>query len=334
MIEYRKYMNRSLSILGCQYWEKGERIAQLAMCNGVFFAEPMFVYVPGGGVGVHYNWVDPRQDPERLVEYFNTHPDAFDPLAKEYLQHCATVDEIILRNDPVDFDKLFDELVAMWPMLVVVNILGAWDRSALLPEIGQKCFNLRSQTDTVYYRADEVLADMAKKISGSDDVDFLTKEEINGGTFVSAEELEKRKRGFVYFKGRLTTEPLGNVLRENDIEILAPSTYETSEVVGNSASGGVVRGTVRVVFERAHMERVQSGDILVMPMTTPDFMPAIRLAGAIVTDEGGITCHAAIVARELKKPCVIGTKTATRILKDGDLVEVDAERGVIRKINS
>ena len=59
-------------------------------------------------------------------------------------------------------------------------------------------------------------------------------------------------------------------------------------------------------------------------------MPAMEKAAAFVTDEGGITCHAAIVAREMKKPCIIGTKIATKVLKDGDLVEVDAEKGIVR----
>jgi len=67
-------------------------------------------------------------------------------------------------------------------------------------------------------------------------------------------------------------------------------------------------------------------------MTTPDFMPAMQKAAAFVTDEGGITCHAGIVARELKKPCVIGTKIATQVFKDGDLVEVDAGQGTVRII--
>lgn len=74
------------------------------------------------------------------------------------------------------------------------------------------------------------------------------------------------------------------------------------------------------------------GAILVTTMTRPEFMPAIRRASAIVTDEGGITSHAAIVSRELDVPCIIGTKIATKVFKDGDLVEVDANKGVVRKV--
>ena len=64
-------------------------------------------------------------------------------------------------------------------------------------------------------------------------------------------------------------------------------------------------------------------------MTRPEYLPVMHLAAAFVTDEGGIASHAAIVAREMKKPCIIGTKIATQVLKDGDLVEVDAEKGIV-----
>ncbi len=78
-------------------------------------------------------------------------------------------------------------------------------------------------------------------------------------------------------------------------------------------------------------DRAKEGEVLVSPMTVPDVMPAMRKAAAIVTDEGGITCHAAIVARELKKPCVVGTKTATTVFKTGDRLIVDTRRCLVRK---
>ena len=68
------------------------------------------------------------------------------------------------------------------------------------------------------------------------------------------------------------------------------------------------------------------------PETTPDFVPAVKIAAAVITDYGGITSHAAIVSREFGVPCVIGTKIATKVLKDGDRVEVDAEKGIVKKI--
>jgi phosphoenolpyruvate synthase/pyruvate phosphate dikinase len=105
-------------------------------------------------------------------------------------------------------------------------------------------------------------------------------------------------------------------------------------ISGQVAYKGLVRGRVRIVKNKTHMGEVKVGDILVSPMTTPDFLPAMQKAAAFVTDEGGVTCHAAIVAREMKKPCIIGTKIATEVLKDGDLVEVDADNGVVRKLEN
>lgn len=91
-----------------------------------------------------------------------------------------------------------------------------------------------------------------------------------------------------------------------------------------------VRGAVRVILGSGNFRKMKKGEILVTNETDATFLPVMKLAKAIVTDEGGILCHAAIVARELKKPCIVGTKIATRALKTGDLVEVDADRGVIK----
>ena len=77
---------------------------------------------------------------------------------------------------------------------------------------------------------------------------------------------------------------------------------------------------------------MNKGDILVSIASDPDIVPAMKKAAAIVTEQGGVTSHAAIVSRELGIPCVIGTKIATKVLKDGDIVEVDATKGTVRKL--
>ncbi|TDA28302.1 MAG: phosphoenolpyruvate synthase [Archaeoglobi archaeon] len=98
---------------------------------------------------------------------------------------------------------------------------------------------------------------------------------------------------------------------------------------GLGASPGVASGHVKIVKETKDITKVEQGDILVAVMTTPDMVPAMKRASAIVTDEGGMTCHAAIVSRELGVPAVVGTKNATKVLKDGMLVTVDGEKGVV-----
>ena len=96
---------------------------------------------------------------------------------------------------------------------------------------------------------------------------------------------------------------------------------------GLGASPGVASGNVKIVKSMGELDKVLEGDILVTKMTTPDMVPAMKRSSAIVTDEGGMTCHAAIVSRELGTPAVVGTREATRTLQDGQVVTVDGEKG-------
>lgn len=107
---------------------------------------------------------------------------------------------------------------------------------------------------------------------------------------------------------------------------------KNKDLKGQTACTGKEKGIVRVLRSPKDNYKVNKGDILVTSMTTPDYVPAMERAAAFVTDEGGLTCHAAIVSREMKKPCIVGTKNATKILKDGDLVEVDANKGIVKRI--
>lgn len=100
-------------------------------------------------------------------------------------------------------------------------------------------------------------------------------------------------------------------------------------VKGLAASPGIGVGKVKQLFSPKEITSMDQGDILVTDMTTPDFVPAMRKASAIVTNAGGSTCHAAIVSRELGIPCIVGTKEATKILKNGMIVTVDAEHGIV-----
>jgi len=108
-----------------------------------------------------------------------------------------------------------------------------------------------------------------------------------------------------------------------------------TEIKGLSANKGKVTAKVAVILNvKNDAHKLKDGEILVTPMTRPEFISLMQKASAFITDEGGITCHAAIISREMNKPCIVGTKNATKILKDGDLVEVDADKGIIKIIKS
>jgi len=104
-------------------------------------------------------------------------------------------------------------------------------------------------------------------------------------------------------------------------------------LTGVTACKGIARGMVVIINHSKDVKKIKRGNIFVARYTFPSFTPFMKISAAIVTDEGGLTSHAAIVARELGIPCIIGTKIGTKFFKDGDMVEVDANKGLIKTIN-
>ncbi|EKE11290.1 MAG: hypothetical protein ACD_15C00111G0019 [uncultured bacterium] len=171
-----------------------------------------------------------------------------------------------------------------------------------------------------------------------DEIDDYLSRPDDGGLTNEAREIAERRResySIIWLDGEVTiyagkeSADLSERIREAFIRG-DESVGKIDEIRGSVGCKGFARGRVCVVLDALGAQKMQVGDILVSSMTTPDIISAMEKAGAFVTDEGGITCHAAIVAREFKKPCIIGTKIATQVLKDGDLVEVDANEGVVR----
>lgn len=104
---------------------------------------------------------------------------------------------------------------------------------------------------------------------------------------------------------------------------------ETPILTGAGASPGIGTGTVKILKSPKEIDKIKKDDVLVASMTSPDYVPAMKKSSAIITDEGGQTSHAAIVSRELGIPCIVGTKEATKLLKDGQIVTVNGESGQV-----
>lgn len=173
-----------------------------------------------------------------------------------------------------------------------------------------------------------------------DDAAFLLPWELDmvvaGDRKITEFPLEERKNGGIYFHD---ITGVGKFMVGADAirfwnALLRKTTNDSHELRGSVAYKGIVQGKVRIIMDAHAGIPFDEGDILVTGMTRPEFVPLMKKARGIVTDEGGVTSHAAIMSRELKKPCIIGTKIATQVLKDGDMVEVDAEQGVVRLLES
>lgn len=148
--------------------------------------------------------------------------------------------------------------------------------------------------------------------------------------------IAERKKGTVfYFTNKRSLEVKDNKIKKSFFSFYIEKVpqNQVSIIEGILASSGPIRyfkGPVKIIKSVDELSKLQKGDILATVMTSPDYIVGIRKSGAIITDEGGLTCHAAIVARELNKPCIVGTKIATKVLKDGQIVELHTARGVIK----
>ncbi len=216
-----------------------------------------------------------------------------------------------------------------------------WRRFQKLAELRLK---MRKKIGTILYpKSYAALLELAKENGiASDDLFFYTYDELQNlltkHTKPPQAALKARKKGYVYVihNGKKN---LYTGARFKTIKKKLGSTHgsrKVHELNGKGVSKGIVRGQVTVLLHNSRkgvLEKTRSfkkGRILVTEMTRPESLPAGRRAKAIITDEGGILSHAAILARESKIPCVVGTKFATKVLKNGDTVEVDAEKGSVR----
>lgn len=168
------------------------------------------------------------------------------------------------------------------------------------------------------------------------DITYMTPDEIK--TFlledkkIDTSEIRRRKKQWMMVK---MPDRIDFIAKPKKISQMKKKLYKidmTKIVKGTVASRGMAQGIVKLISTITEIDKVKKGDVLVSTMTSPDMTTAMHKAVAIVTDEGGMTCHAAIVSREFGIPCIVGTRNATKILNDGDLVRVDAIKGVITKI--
>lgn len=172
-----------------------------------------------------------------------------------------------------------------------------------------------SYDEISYYRVNEL-------------IDLLTSQK-----YLDLEILQKRKTGcFIVFKKNSESKIFFSTAGESMLNIA--NQLKSKKIKGTIASKGKVdkvRGIAKIISNPSK-ENINGDEILVTSMTRVEYLPLMRKAKAIITDEGGIACHAAIVSRELGKPCIIGTKTATRLLKNGDELELDMKTGLIKVI--
>jgi len=260
---------------------------------------------------------------------------------KKELRRTTQLDEEKLT---IIFQDLYGKFKRFW---IIQNFTFTLD--ACFRKTGQEIFlklyeplikKIRSLTQdkTIILEnlIDEVLEYLAKELKLKQAILFnSTPGEIINRKINKKEAIKRSQSYFLIVQGeKIMITSNKKIISRWDFHLKNLSTYsgKVKELKGKTAFPGKVKGRVKIIIKKKDLDKIKIGEIIVTPMTELDYIPFLRRVKAIITDEGGITCHAAIVAREMKKPCIIATKIATKVLKDGDRIEVDANKGIVRKL--
>jgi phosphohistidine swiveling domain-containing protein len=235
------------------------------------------------------------------------------------------------KNNFKELMKKYFQLYRMsYPHFLITLFADTVGKNHVIPMADFRFFS-RASFNKTHENIKPCLEEIAKQHAVTvDELKFLTPAEIlllldNIPVNIQQKISQRQQCYFMFQKGSFE-------LKEN-------ATYNVNEhfsqiLKGIGTSPFIYTGKVKIITSTADAEKIEQGDVIVTRMTTPDIVsPFFQKAGALVTDEGGITCHAAVISREFNIPALMGTGNATRLLKDGDIVEVDAEKGIVRKIS-
>ena len=265
-----------------------------------------------------------------IVEVTKKLKSTYGNLSKNQALKILQKENTELRQRHKDFNQWFKTLTKDEQLVVVYlqKVIELRDERkddlnkaiVLFYRIAQKTFKEANIPEELiyYYTLDEIIKGKGHLIANKDS---LFKRKKGFCAIITHDNQQHFEYGFYKENKRIL---------EEQYRAQETAAHSDNMLKGQTGASGKIRGVVKVIRNLfADQYKFNQGDILVTGMTRPEFVPLMKKASGIITDEGGITCHAVIIARELKKPCVVGTKIATQVLKDNDYVEVDADKGIV-----
>lgn len=288
---------------------------------------------------VQYEMLDVDRMNESLVSIKKAREEEKNGLINDHLRKFAWIKSNYNVIEPYTKDEILNELQTDIHVFVPKPVpKSPLKYLAVALQVGIFLRNrMKEMSQQLWFAHEPFIKQVASDLSISrEDALQLRPDELSeslktGNVVISKTDVQSRHQGFVV--GMLDGKAIlmtGQVVEELKHFFDSTELTDIHEIKGNIASRGLVIGVAKVIPNVSEIGKLNKGDILVTSMTTPDFVVAMKQAGAIVTDEGGLSCHAAIVSRELKKPCIVGTKIGSKVLKDGDLVEVNADQGIVK----
>ncbi len=335
--KYEKFFSRDFCLASVQAWVRGESTNPKGWTEQV---QPHLPYIVTERADdtVHF-WYDTRgvEWVQDLLVDLAKSDQTFLKKIEQGVQKSLTYIRPIYEAEKVlsliELKRFVQELESGYPWFEAMWWYCQMDSSKLAGLDITDMQKVRELTDVLCNASDTVIRKSLLHACPAlgDLAGAVSIEEIMTGNIPEKEILAKRDSGYFYGNEEL----LVGMRREEIAHRFKIDFHienvekDVQKISGVAAMKGVVRGFVRRVMGHKQIGDVQEGEILVTPMTIPDFMPAMQKAAAFITDEGGITSHAAITARELRKPAIVGTGIATQVLQDGDLVEVNGNHAAI-----
>lgn len=339
------YLTRPFSLFGASLWNDWYVSDYLKKNFDAVITKSLFIEKSEGVVTCYREKVEQVEFFEKMTSFAIEDPD----VCMNFLREAAKMNERALGyikagkqsfNDLDSALNFFTEHSILATMLPVM-VLKASEAKNVRPDIVEAAENLRTIS---LYKDFELKVIVPLVLSLDDfvglntyDLSLLTVNEIkNGDTSQLNMRRKQRSNGFKCVFEQI--DGRDQVVFTEDVDLIARR-IEGDSVNGNTESikgqpvyKGSIRGKVKIIYTMADADKFEDNDILVTINSNPSLMPLLKRCAAIVTDEGGVTCHAAIVSREVKKPCIVGTRNATQVLEDNDEVEVDANRGVVERL--
>lgn len=321
-------ISRPSSLIEEEIYFKGEYEGIQMFTQNLYYFKPLFIYNSDNqNTDIYYNEFDLEEDPRLIYSSLELN---YDSILKKYETIKCYIKELnyLIDNElDINIESYVSKLVYIYPFSSLGQLAGHYD--AIIDRIKNILYDFRYHYDYIIHKScDYLLKIIEEQLPGDykEFIKFITLKEYVSRNLPSLSILKKRKKGYIYFGDVVIIKEYESWFLSNYISIKQD---DTVNLKGDVVFAQNVEGIVCKVFSEKDFQKLKKDEILVTPMTTPKFIKIIKKAKAIITDEGGITCHAAIISRELKVPCVVGCKNATKILNDGDLIKINGSTGEI-----
>lgn len=329
----KNMITRQKKLWQIELYCKGEYFGIKSLTTDLYYQNPILYFISSQKTEVYYNMSSLEENPELIFRALDDNYNDFSQKINKASTICEEILKLIKEED-LDFRKIVNNLIYIQPFNTIANIGGRnWH---ITERVKEKLYTYRKKYDYVLYEAlDAADAFLERTLPTNLQkyISVLSLEDITNIDNINIDALEEKLKGFIYYQGKMYEPNLDKFCQKNNLYVEDYETNTSGIVHGTTAYPGKCKGIVKIIYSKDDIKKFNKKDIIVSPMTTPKFTSIMKEASGIITDEGGVTCHAAIVARELKKPCLIGCKNATKILKDGMEVELDSTNGIVTIIS-